>query len=268
MDDDPAFRPLIGIGADLIGNDPFAWHKVGKKYVDGVADGAGGTPLLIPAVGADALALDELMAALHGLFLTGAPSNVDPAHYAGPPPRPDNQADAARDTTTLPLIRSALRHAVPIFAVCRGIQELNVALGGSLHQHVHEVPGRFDHRSNKSLPEDQRYAPAHEVRLRPGGVFARLYPERTRLTINSLHGQAIDRLADGLFVEAVAEDGTIEAVSLPEAPAWTLGVQWHPEWQPRANPDYWSLFRAFRAACRARAQQMMERHGRPARLAG
>ena len=247
---DPA--PLVGVTSCLKPRDGLHFHSVGDKYVEAVVAGAACLPVLVPALGAR-LDPDRLLDRLDGLMVTGSPSNVEPSHYGGPVPREDNLADPARDATTLPLIRRALALGVPILCICRGLQELNVALGGSLHQHVHELPGRIDHRSDKSRPPPDRYALAHRIQLTPGGKLQALFDGTERIEVNSLHGQGIDRLAGRLVVEAVAEDGTIEAVSVRDARGFALAVQWHPEW--RFVDDPWScrLFAAFGAAARARA---------------
>jgi len=252
-------RPLVGVTACLRQEEHYAVHRVVDKYVEAVVDGCDAVPVIVPALG-PRLDLDALLAGLDGLLITGSPSNIEPHHYGGPPAPPDEPRDPARDATTLPLVRRALELGVPLFAICRGIQELNVALGGTLHPRLHEVPGRRDHRSDKSRPWAERYAPVHRVRILPGGILERLFGAR-ELEVNSLHGQGIDRLAPGLRVEAVAEDGTIEAVSVPEAPAFALAVQWHPEWRVRDNPDHLTLFRAFAAAARQRHMERTD-HGR------
>jgi putative glutamine amidotransferase len=252
--------PLIGVPACLVHRDGFGHHQVGAKYVDSVVDGAGGLPLIIPALGAR-LDLEILLEALDGILITGSPSNIEPHHYGGPAPRPDSPRDPARDATTLPLIRRALERAVPLFAICRGLQELNVALGGTLHQHVHELPARADHRSDKTLPPQERYGPAHPVQLVPGGMVQALLDGAGTIEVNSLHAQAIDRLADRLAVEAIAPDGTVEAVRVVDAPGFALAVQWHPEWPVLENPISRRLFAAFGAACRARQRARDERHG-------
>ena len=200
--------PLIGVPACVVQRDGFEYHQVGDKYVASVIDGAGGLPLVIPALG-PRLDGDALLDEIDGLLITGSPSNVEPHHYGGPAPPPDSLRDPARDATTLPLIRGALARAVPLFAMCRGLQELNVALGGTLHQEVHQLPGRDDHRSDKTMPIAERYAPAHPVRVVQDGMLQRLIDGAATIQVNSLHGQGIDRLADGLAVEAVAPDGTI-----------------------------------------------------------
>jgi putative glutamine amidotransferase len=256
--------PVIGIPACFVQGEGFGHHQVAAKYVDGVVDGAGGLPLLIPALG-PRLDADAALAALDGLMITGSPSNVEPRHYGGPAPRPDCPLDPARDATTLPLIRRALDLAVPLFAICRGLQELNVALGGTLHQNVHELPGRADHRSDKTVPLQERYRSAHPVQLVPGGMVQGLLEGAGTVQVNSLHAQAIDRLADRLAVEALASDGTIEAVRVVDAPGFALAVQWHPEWRLLENPISRRLFAAFGAACRARQRARQrahhERHG-------
>lgn len=260
--------PLIGVPACLSFNESlgegsrhedFAVHQVGHKYVTGVIDGAGGLAVLIPALGAR-LERRALLDRLDGLLITGSRSNVEPHHYGGPPAgtgSPADLKDPARDATTLPLIRDAIALGVPLFAICRGIQELNVALGGTLHQEVHALPGRIDHRSDKSLAMHERYEAAHRIALTPGGVLQTLLEplvgRAAEIEVNSLHGQAIDRLAPRLAIEARAADGTIEAVSVQGASTFALGVQWHPEWRVQGNPVSARLFAAFGAACRARA---------------
>ncbi len=249
--DDP---PLIGVTACLKFQDGFADHRVNDKYVDAALAGAGGLPVVIPALG-DRLPIAALLARLDGLLLTGSLSNVEPHHYGGPPARPDSPRDPVRDATALPLIRAALAEGVPLLAICRGMQELNVALGGTLHQHLHEVDGRADHRSDKTRPSVERYEPRHEVRLCPGGLLQRLFDGAEAVRVNSLHGQGLNRLAERLIVEATAPDGTVEAVRVRGAAAFAVAVQWHPEFRVLDNPCSRRLFAAFGEACRARAAQ-------------
>ena len=208
-------------------------------------------------------ALDRLLDSLDGILLSGSPSNVEPHHYGGADSRPGTAHDPARDATTLPLIRHSIARGVPLFAICRGLQEVNVALGGTLHQLVHEVPGRRDHRSRRSGDLDINYGPAHDVQVVPGGLLERLVGSR-RLTVNSLHQQGVDRLAPGTRLEAVADDGQIEAFSVPDAPGFVLAVQWHPEYKALENPVSTKLLDAFAAACRGRA---IARLGTPLRAA-
>lgn len=245
-------KPIIGLPACRIEERDMPFHRIGDKYVRAASEGAGGVPLIVPALGADVLGLDAVLATLDGLLITGSPSNVEPHLYGGPASRPGTKHDPARDATTLPLIRRAVDTGLPLLALCRGIQELNVALGGTLHQHLQEVEGRFDHRSKPDEPHEKRYAPIHRVALAPGGLLAGL-AGATEITVNSLHAQAIDRLAAGLAIEATAEDGTIEAVRATAGPGFALGVQWHPEWRFWEDPFSTALFAAFGAAARDHA---------------
>lgn len=244
-------RPLIGISAcTQIGDQGSLNYKVAEKYVTAVTIGASAIPLIIPPLG-DATDVDGLLDRLDGLFLTGSPSNVEPHLYDGEASREGTAHDPARDATTLPLIHHAIERGVPIFAVCRGHQELNVACGGTLHQHLHELDGKRDHRMRRDLPPDARYDRAHPVEIRPAGILERLVDGSGPVIVNSLHSQAIDRLGEGLFVEAVSDDGVIEAVSLPGAKAFTLGVQWHPEHRTALQwPLSQAMFRAFGEAAR------------------
>jgi putative glutamine amidotransferase len=235
----------VGIVCDRRVFDGMAVHQANDEYVAAVRDGAGAIPLLIPSTG---MPLDpaDLLAAVDGLLFTGAPSNVAPSQYGGTP-RPGTELDEMRDATTLPLLRAAIQSGKPLLAICRGFQELNVALGGSLHQHLHEIPGRLDHREPSNVPRDLEYRPAHPVVLAPDGLLAELSGMRDAM-VNSLHHQGVDRLAPGLKTEAQAPDGQIEAVSMPGAKAFLLGVQWHPEWAFEEDPLSLAIFRAFGAS--------------------
>jgi putative glutamine amidotransferase len=247
-----AARPLIGIPADrrIVGAHPY--HMVGEKYARAVMDAAGGAPLLIPAL-AEELELDELLERLDGLLFTGSPSNVEPHHYDGPPSAPGTLHDPARDATTLPLIRRAVEHGVPVFGICRGFQEMNVAFGGTLHQKLHEVPGYLDHRDDETQPLEVQYGPAHEVRLEPGGMLRALATSDC-ISVNSLHSQGIERLGEPLAVEGRAPDGVIEAFRVSAARSFALAVQWHPEWRVMTNPFSRALFAAFGQAAVERSR--------------
>lgn len=248
-----AARPLIGIPADrrMVGAHPY--HMVGEKYARAVMDAAEAAPLLIPSL-AEELRLDELLERLDGLLFTGSPSNVEPHHYDGPPSAPGTLHDPARDATTLPLIRSAVERGVPVFGICRGFQEMNVAFGGTLHQRLHEVPGYLDHRDDETQPLEVQYGPAHEVTLEPGGTL-RAIAANDRITVNSLHSQGIERLGEPLAVEARAPDGVIEAFRVTAARSFALAVQWHPEWGVMKNPFSRALFAAFGRAAVERSRQ-------------
>ena len=250
-------KPLIGIPADrrLFGKHHF--HMVGEKYIAAVADGADAIPVLIPALG-PALALEDLLGLCDGLLFTGSETNVEPHRYGGPASAPGTLHDPQRDATTLPLIPRAVAAGLPVLAICRGFQEMNVAYGGTLWQRLHEVPGHLDHRDDGSLPLDEQYGPAHDVLLDPGGVL-RTMSDRDRLSVNSLHWQGIQELGRGLAVEARAPDGVIEAFRVDEARGFALGVQLHPEWRFASNPFSRALFVAFGEASRQYAQRKVNR---------
>jgi putative glutamine amidotransferase len=253
-------RPTILLPCDVKPVGLHAFHCVGEKYIDAVAHGSGAWPLLLPAFGGGQdleplsghVDLEALLAQVDGVFLPGSVSNVHPARY-GVHDQPAVKPDLQRDELTFRLIDMALALGVPLFAVCRGLQELNVALGGTLYPAVHEVPGFMDHRENGDDPREQQYASAHEVRLVPDGRLRRLLGVE-KVAVNSLHGQGIRELAAPLAVEATAPDGLVEAVSAPDRPGFVLGVQWHPEWAWRGNVHSAALFRAFGQAARARLE--------------
>jgi len=267
--DRSSLRPLVGVSACLKENGRGGWHHtVGDKYIQAVIRAIGALPVVIPAMGPElgdnavTEALDRLLDMLDGVLLTGSPSNVEPHHYEGGASRPGTAHDPARDATTLPLIRHTIDHGVPLIAICRGLQEVNVALGGTLHQLVHEVGGRRDHRAPKAPTPDENYAPAHDIEVVEGGLLHRLLGER-RVSVNSLHAQGVDGLAPRARLEALADDGQIEAFSVPDAPAFALALQWHPEHRALENPVSMKVFDAFADACRQRARaRLATSHGR------
>lgn len=246
-----ARKPIVLVPAcnRVLGHHPF--HIAGKKYIDAVRL-AGCQPLVVPSASLDEL--DALLELADGLLLTGSPSNVHPSHFDEGVHDPALPLDVARDAWTLPFVAKALPRGVPLLAICRGAQETNVALGGSLHQAVQEVQGMRDHRSDDTAPVEVQYGPAHAVAVEPGGVLARVL-DRTQFDVNSLHAQAVKRLGDGLRVEARAPDGIVEAFSSTDAPGFNLCVQWHPEWLAATNPVSMQILHAFGAACRARQTQ-------------
>ena len=223
---------------------------VGEKYIEAVARAVDALPWLVPVLDPP-LDVDELLARADGVLLTGSSSNVGPKHYGGSVPREGVLQDPRRDDTTLQLIRRCLDLGVPLLAICRGFQELNVALGGSLHQHLQEIDGRFDHRADSRQPVDIQYDRAHSVSVIPGGLLAS-WTGLGAIEVNSLHSQGIDRLAPGLLPEAVARDGTVEAVHVKDAKSFAFGVQWHPEWKFEQNPVSLAIFDVFGQAVRER----------------
>lgn len=234
----------VGLVCDRRVFDDLPVHQANDEYVLAVRDGAGALPLLIPSTDAP-LPVGEVLAAVDGLLFTGSPSNVAPSRYDGPS-RP-MLLDEARDATALSLLLAAIDVGKPVLAICRGFQELNVALGGTLHQAVHDLPGMLDHRAPEGVALDQEYAPAHAIAITPGGVLAGLCG-CTEARVNSLHHQGIDRPAERLQVEAIAPDGLIEAVSLRDPRGYLLGIQWHPEWRWAEDPLSRAIFQGFGAA--------------------
>lgn len=260
-------RPLIAISGELKDLNGFDVHAVGHKYVTSVVEGAGGIPVVLASLGCDQAGglypMNELVDRLDGLVLTGGRSNIEPHHYGGEPFRSDTWRDPLRDATTLPLVRTAIKRGLPLFGICRGIQELNVALGGSLHPYLWEVEGKRDHRMLQTDSFEERFAPRHAVHLTPDGLFAGIAAaaglDPHEQMVNSLHSQGLDRLGDGIVVEALSDDGVIEGISVPKAPGLAIGVQWHAEFRVDQHAFNRALFRHFGDAARARAVARLAR---------
>ena len=247
MNNPPPRRPIVLVPAcnSTLGGHRF--HIAGKKYLDAVRL-AGATPLIVPSAEPDEL--DALLDLAQGVLLTGSPSNVHPSHFDEAVHDPALPLDPERDAWTLPLIRKVIARGMPLLGICRGTQETNVALGGTLHQAVQEIDAHHDHRAPSGQPAEVQYAASHEVEVMPGGVLAQI-TGLAHFQVNSLHGQAVKQLAPGLRVEARAPDGVIEAFSVAEAPGFNLCLQWHPEWQAAHNPVSMQVLQAFGQALRA-----------------
>ena len=252
-------KPLIGISCctKQFGLFGMPNHAASDTYVRATDEVIGGVPVLLPANGPKA-DIETLLDRLDGIILTGSRSNVQPTLYDGPPHAEGTWEDPARDGITLPLIRAAVARGVPLLAICRGFQELNVAMGGSLHQRLQDLPDRFDHSTPMQPSARVRQSKAHSVRITPGGWLHRL-AGATEIAVNSLHNQGVDRLAPGLITEAVAPDGTIEAVRViagPEGPSpgYAVGVQWHPEYDWRTDPVSKAIFAQFGDVVRSYAE--------------
>lgn len=245
-------KPLIGISCCTKQFGVFGMpnHAASDTYVRATDQVVHGVPVLIPASGT-AADVETLLDRLDGIMLTGSRSNVEPRLYGGPPHPEGMHEDHARDAATLPLIRASVARGLPVLAICRGLQELNVALGGSLHQRLQDMPGRMDHTSAMQPSARVRTAKAHAVRVVPGSWLHRLAGSR-EIAVNSLHNQGIDRLAPGLVAEGIAPDGTIEAVRVADARGFAVGVQWHPEYDFPTDALSRRIFEAFADAVRAR----------------
>jgi putative glutamine amidotransferase len=242
-------KPIVYIPGNIIDYAGMPAHAVRDTYIQSLISLCGALPMIIPAIG-DKFSITDILDTVDGILLTGSPSNVSPDQYDGKLNFDSKWLDLARDATTLPLIREAIARDIPLIAICRGFQELNVATGGSLHQHIHKLPGRFDHRSDEHMPLAQSYLhQAHTVSRASGGLMEKMgLPEEFK--VNSLHGQGVDRLGDGLFIEATAPDSTIEAVSVPGR-KFILGTQWHPEADNSINETSRIIFEEFGKVLRA-----------------
>ena len=230
-------------------------HATGERNVDALRHMVDCTPLLLPALDTR-MDIPDLLRSIDGLVLTGGRANVEPHHYGGPAFPADEPIDPGRDALVLPLVRACIAVGVPIFGICRGIQEINVALGGTLHYRIHQLPGKRDHRMprREDVTPEEIFRLNHSIPLTPGGLFEELTGER-EVMVNSLHGQGIDRLADGLLVEATSCDGVIEGVRLARDDCFVVGVQWHAEWRPQEHALAAGLYRCFGEAARERARR-------------
>ena len=240
-------KPLIGITTCFEKQGAHYYHQTGDKYIFAVINAMDGLPILIPSVG-DKLQTNQLLDMVDGLLFTGSYSNIEPHQYDGNPIDGETKHDPNRDATTLPLIPEAIDAGVPVFAICRGCQEMNVAFGGTLHEKVHEVPNMMDHREDSTLDLEGQYDFAHSISLVQDGILDRISDENEP-RVNSVHWQGIDKLGDGLTVEATAQDGLVEAFSVTDARSFALAVQWHPEWKVMDTPFYKSIFERFGDAC-------------------
>ena len=242
-------RPLVGLSACVKDIGPHPFHVVGEKYIRAVSYGAGAVPIMLPSlleISSDA----DVISRFDGFVFTGSLSNIQSRLYSDQQANDVPPFDEKRDSVTIPLIRKLIDNNVPILCICRGFQELNVALGGTLHKAVHRRPEYKDHRENKLLSLEEQYAPVHNITITPGGLLADIWPKR-KVMVNSLHTQGIADIASGLQIEAIADDGLIEGASYNRTGGgFCLGVQWHPEWQIEKNQFSTALFGAFGKALR------------------
>jgi putative glutamine amidotransferase len=245
-------RPVIGVsGSHILAEGSYPVQAAGMRNLEALAEASDCLPIIVPGM-PDAAELPELLALCDGFLLTGGRANVHPSHYGHDETEAHGAFDPGRDALVLPLITAALEAGLPVFGVCRGIQEMNVALGGTLHPEIRDLPGRENHR----MPPGEKdpaviFRKRHRVRLTPGGAFARLLGTEEIVT-NSLHGQGLVDLGERVVVEGVADDGTIEAISVAGARSFALGVQWHAEYEAETDPVHAPLWRAFGDAARAR----------------
>ena len=243
-------RPVIGIiGNHFVIGDRYPVHTGGTMNSDAVAKVAGGMPLIIPT-DPDYVTVEELLETCDGFLLTGGRPNVHPSEYGEDETPAHGAFDRGRDAVTLPLIRACVERGQPFLGICRGFQEVNVALGGTLHPEIRDLPGRMNHRMPPDGDLAEQFGLRHTVQFSNGGVFHRLMGTAEVMT-NTLHGQGIARPSDRIVIDGHAADGTPEAIYVRDAPGFTLAVQWHPEWNAVADPVSRLLFCAFGAAARA-----------------
>lgn len=253
-------QPLVAVSTDVRLFDNYTWHAAPRQYIEAAIFGANVFPVLIPSFG-DRLDFDSLLSSVDGVMITGSKSNVHPSLYGGDASEANGPYDPDRDATTLPLIRRAIERGVPLLAICRGIQELNVALGGTLATELQERPGSLDHRAPVSDNQDERFAIHQTIKIQPGSCLAGVFGAGD-IKVNSVHRQGVDRLGGNLQVEAVAEDGTVEAVSVKNSRAFAVGVQWHPEYWVHSDNASAKVFKAFGDAVRLHTTERTV--GRPA----
>ncbi|KVR12659.1 gamma-glutamyl-gamma-aminobutyrate hydrolase [Burkholderia ubonensis] len=253
----PSALPIVGIIADSVEYCGHRGHSVLHGYVHAVAKVARALPVLLPSC-AEALDSETLNATLDGIVLTGSSSNVAAERYGASPLSVTTKQDHWRDSVVFNIFPSLIAAGIPTLGICRGLQELNVMYGGTLEAAVHTRPDRLDHREgDRDRPIERWYDDRHAIRIMPGGVLGRLTTNSVE-QVNSLHHQGIDRLGDGLRIEAVATDGLIEAFSICSAPQFTLAVQWHPEMRIGDSPLSRAIFESFGAACRLRRNERIQ----------
>lgn len=240
-------KPVIGIiGNAAILHDQYPVQAVGLSNIEAVADLTGAIPLVVPAI-PKVGAISDLIEACDGFVFTGGRPNVHPSLYGHEPTEKHGSFDPDRDAVTLPLIRECVARGVPVFGICRGFQEFNVAFGGTLHPEIREIPGRLNHRMPPDGSIEEKFGLRHVVSLADGGAFHRLLGAR-EVMVNSLHGQGILDKGGRIVIEGYAPDETPEAIVVRDAPGFAMAVQWHPEWNAANDPVSRPLFQALGVA--------------------
>ncbi|MTI00084.1 gamma-glutamyl-gamma-aminobutyrate hydrolase family protein [Roseibium sp. RKSG952] len=248
-------KPLILVTADVKTIDGYNWHAAPSTYLQAVLAGADAVPVILPSLGPD-IPLDDVLDQIDGVLATGSRSNVNPGLYGEDATLENGPYDPDRDATTLPLLRRTVERGIPLFAICRGMQELNVAMGGALLTEIQDLQGRSDHRAPTSEHQDERFRIAHPIEIKDDSGLAKILGSEP-VEVNSLHRQALGALGTSVVVEALATDGTIEAVSVKDARGYVVATQWHPEYWVRSDSPSQKLFEAFgRAAAGYRVKRL------------
>jgi len=245
-------RPLVAVTADNRQMDPYLWHATPSPYIDAALDASDVLPMILPSVG-KRIDVDDVLDRVDGVLVTGSRSNVHPSNYGAEPTEDHEPFDLERDSTTLPLIRRAIERGIPLLAICRGIQELNVALGGSITASFQKNRQIDGHGYPWEGTLDERFALAHEIEIKEGSCIAAILQDEMKkhpVKVNSLHTQALDAVGKNIVVEARAPDGTIEAVTVSDAPGFVVGVQWHPEYWATSDSPSNTILKAFGDASR------------------
>ncbi len=246
-------RPIVGIiGNSYLLNDSYPTHVGGTMNSAAISEVSGCLPLIVPT-DPRYVSVEELLGTCDGFLLTGGRPNVHPEEYGENPTDAHGEFDRCRDAITLPLVRACVERGQPFFGVCRGFQEVNVAMGGTLYPEIRDLPGRMNHRMPPDGTLEEKFAIRHCVRLTEGGRFHRVLGAHEVMT-NTLHGQGIKKAGDRIVIDGCADDGTPEAIYIDGAPGFTLSVQWHPEYNAANDPVSRPLFEAFGAAVRDWAQ--------------
>jgi putative glutamine amidotransferase len=246
-------RPIVGIiGNNDVLNGDYPVFSSGKMNIDAVSQVAGCVPMIIPA-DPDAVQVDELLNLCDGFLLTGGRPNVHPSEYGEQVTQAHGAFDPARDAITLPLVRACVERGQPFFGICRGFQEVNVAMGGTLYPEIRDLPGRDNHRMPPDGTLEEKFELRHDVTVTEGGVFNKVLGA-TKVLTNTLHGQGIKTAGPRVMIDGFASDGTAEAIYIKDAKGFTLSVQWHPEWNAARDPVSFALFSAFGKAVKAYAQ--------------
>lgn len=243
-------KPVVGvIGSSYEVEGRYRTQLTGESNLRAISDVANGLPLVF-AGAPEITDINALFDVVDGIVLTGARANVHPTRFGVEPDEAYEPYDESRDEMALSVSQACVERGVPLFGICRGMQEMNVAFGGSLHPEIRDIPGRMNHRmprlDNGEIHPDQNvlFADRHDVSFTPDGIFNRIYG-RAKIRVNSLHGQGVLERGKRVAIEGVAEDSTVEAISIMDASTFALGIQWHAEFDPQTNPINKVLFEAF-----------------------